>query len=154
MGPRYSTCLWFDGQAQEAATFYAALLDDAEITDVVRPDPDAPAMTVSFRLGSQEFLALNGPTAPAFTPATSIVVRCADQAQVDRYWDALTAGGEPGRCGWCIDRFGVSWQVVPDRLIELLSQPDPEAGQRVMQAMLAMDKIVIADLEAALQGTG
>lgn len=145
-GARYATCLWFPGQAEEAVRYYTALLDDAELSQAFRPTPDAPVVSISFRLGSQEFVALNDAAAPTFTPAASIVVRCTDQDQVDRYWEALTAGGSPGRCGWLTDRFGLSWQIVPDRLVELL-QADPTG--RVMQAMLRMGKIVVADLEAA-----
>ncbi len=147
---RYATCLWFAGAAEEAATLYTSVLDDAEITDVYRPAPDAPAVTVAFRLGTQEFTALNGQSAPPPSEAASILVRCADQRQVDRLWDGLTAdGGEPGRCGWLKDRFGVSWQIVPDRLVELLTSADSDVAGRVMEAMLTMGKIDIAGLEDA-----
>lgn len=148
-GERYSVCLWFNGQAEEAVRYYTALLADAQLGEVVRTAPDGPVVSVSFRLGDQQFLALNGDSAPPFTAAASIVVRCTDQDQVDLYWEALTAGGQPSRCGWLTDRFGVSWQVVPDRLLELLQADGSDA---VMQAMLGMDKIVIADLEAAAYG--
>lgn len=148
-GERYSTCLWFNGQAEEAVRYYTTLLADAEQGEVFRPAPTAPAVSIGFRLGGQQFLALNDPAAPPFTAAASIVVRCTDQDQVDVYWEALTAGGSPGRCGWLTDRFGVSWQIVPDRLLELLQS---DRSGAVLRAMLQMDKIVIADLEAAADG--
>jgi predicted 3-demethylubiquinone-9 3-methyltransferase (glyoxalase superfamily) len=148
--PRFATCLWFAGAAEEAARLYTSVLDDAEITQVSRQAPDAPAVTVAFRLGTQEFTALNGQSAPPPTEAASIMIRCTEQRQVDRFWDGLTAdGGEPGRCGWLKDRFGISWQVVPDRLVELLSSPDSDAAGRVMEAMLTMGKIEISELEDA-----
>ena len=151
--PKYGVCLWYPGAAEEAAEFYTSILDDSEITQVFRPAPGAPAVTVAFRLGDSEFIALNGDTAPAFTEAASIVVRCPDQRQVDRLWAALTAdGGEPGMCGWLKDRFGVSWQIVPDQLVDLLASPDTDAAGRVMEAMMAMTKIDIAELESAARG--
>jgi predicted 3-demethylubiquinone-9 3-methyltransferase (glyoxalase superfamily) len=149
-------CLWFDDQGEEAAEFYTGLFPDSRITDVSRygsagPGPEGQAMTVSFELNGRPFLALNGGASPGykFSEAISFQVFCDSQDEVDRYWDAFTEGGEEGPCGWCKDRFGVSWQVVPNRLLELLQDPDRERSSRAMTAMLAMRKIDVAALEAA-----
>ena len=147
--------LWFDSQAEEAATVYVSLFDDAEITGISRypedvPGPTGEVMTVSFRLADQEFTALNGGPQFSFTEAVSFAVACEDQEEVDRLWDALIeGGGEPSQCGWLKDRFGLSWQIVPIRLHELLDDPDPARAQRAMQAMLQMGKIEIKALEDA-----
>jgi predicted 3-demethylubiquinone-9 3-methyltransferase (glyoxalase superfamily) len=147
--------LWFDDQAEEAANFYVSLFDDSEITDVSRypegsPGPAGQVMTVSFTLADQEFTALNGGPQFTFDEAISFVVHCKDQDEVDRRWAQLTEdGGAPGQCGWLTDRFGLSWQIVPDRLDELLTDPDPGRAQRAMQAMLQMQKIEIKTLEDA-----
>jgi predicted 3-demethylubiquinone-9 3-methyltransferase (glyoxalase superfamily) len=147
--------LWFDTQAEEAATFYVSLFDDAEITNIARYPEGAPGepgavMTVAFTLAGQEFTALNGGPVFDFTEAVSFYVHCKDQDEVDRFWSRLTAdGGEPGQCGWLKDRFGLSWQIVPDRLTELLSDPDPARAQAAMQAMLQMNKIDIKVMEDA-----
>ena len=152
---RITPWLWFDTEGEEAAEFYASLFPDSKVGEVTRYGPDMPrpegtAMTISFELAGQPFVALNGGPHFTFNEAVSFKIDCADQAEVDRYWDALTAdGGEEGPCGWCKDRFGLSWQVVPDRLLELLSDPDRERAGRAMQAMLGMHKIVVSDLEAA-----
>ena len=150
---KISTCLWFDTQAEEAANFYVSLFDDSEVTDVQRldgtPSGDNVAL-VFFRLAGKEFMALNGGPQFPFTEAVSISIGVEDQAEVDRLWTALTAnGGEEGQCGWLKDRFGLSWQVIPDRMGELLSDPDPERRQRAMQAMLQMQKIEVKVLEDA-----
>jgi predicted 3-demethylubiquinone-9 3-methyltransferase (glyoxalase superfamily) len=149
---KISTCLWFDTQAEEAANFYVSLFDDAEVTDVQHlegtPSGDNVAL-VFFRLAGKEFMAINGGPQFPFTEAVSIHVGVKDQAEVDRLWVALTDGGEEGQCGWLKDRFGLSWQVVPDRLGELLSDPDPGRSQRAMQAMLQMQKIEVKVLEDA-----
>jgi predicted 3-demethylubiquinone-9 3-methyltransferase (glyoxalase superfamily) len=150
---KISTCLWFDTQAEEAANFYVSLLDDSEVTDVQRlegtPSGDNVAL-VFFRLAGKEFMAINGGPQFPFTEAISISVGVEDQAEVDRLWAALTAdGGEEGQCGWLKDKFGLSWQVVPERMGELLSDPDPERRQRAMQAMLQMQKIDVKVLEDA-----
>jgi predicted 3-demethylubiquinone-9 3-methyltransferase (glyoxalase superfamily) len=150
---KISTCLWFDTQAEEAANFYVSLFDDAEVTDVQRldgtPSGDNVAL-VFFRLAGKEFMAINGGPQFPFTEAVSISVGVEDQDEVDRLWTALTAkGGEEGQCGWLKDRFGLSWQVIPDRMGELLSDPDPERRQRAMQAMLQMQKIEVKVLEDA-----
>jgi predicted 3-demethylubiquinone-9 3-methyltransferase (glyoxalase superfamily) len=152
---KISTCLWFDTQAEEAANFYVSLLDDSEVTDVQRlegtPSGDNVAL-VFFRLAGKEFMAINGGPQFPFTEAVSIHIGVKDQAEVDRLWAALTDGGEEGQCGWLKDRFGLSWQVVPDRLGELLSDPDAERSQRAMQAMLQMRKIEVKVLEDAANG--
>ena len=151
---KISPFLWFDYQAEEAANFYVSLFHDAAVTDVSRypegsPGPAGQVMTVAFRLDGQEFTALNGGPQFAFTEAVSFVVHCKDQDEVDRLWKELTQGGEESQCGWLKDRFGLSWQVVPDRLGELLSDPDPGRSQRAMQAMLQMQKIEVKVLEDA-----
>ena len=148
-----TTCLWFDDQAEAAATFYAATFPDSAIlstsyyaTDA--PKPEGSVLTVEFELFGQPFLALNG--GPHFThsPAISFQVFCDTQEEVDRLWDALTSdGGEESMCGWCSDRFGVSWQIIPRRLTQLLSSADPDVARRTTERMMAMSKIVIADLE-------
>jgi predicted 3-demethylubiquinone-9 3-methyltransferase (glyoxalase superfamily) len=152
---KISTCLWFDTQAEEAANFYVSLLDDSEVTDVQHlegtPSGDNVAL-VFFRLAGKEFMAINGGPQFPFTEAVSIHIGVKDQAEVDRLWAALTDGGEEGQCGWLKDRFGLSWQVVPDRLGELLSDPDAERSQRAMQAMLQMRKIEVKVLEDAANG--
>ena len=151
---KISPFLWFDSQAEEAANFYISLFDDAEITNVARypegtPGPAGQVMTVSFRLAGQEFTALNGGPEFTFTEAVSFYVRCKDQGEVDHFWTQLTEGGEESQCGWLKDRFGLSWQIVPDRLGELLGDPDPTRAQAAMQAMLQMSKIEIKTLEDA-----
>ena len=149
--------LWFDhGQAEAAANLYVSLFDDSEVLEVSRFPADTPSapegdvMTVSFRLAGQDYTALNGGPEFPFTEAISLAVSCADQAEVDRLWDALIAdGGEPSQCGWLKDRFGLSWQIVPDRLNELMADPDPERARRATEAMLTMGKLDVAALEAA-----
>jgi predicted 3-demethylubiquinone-9 3-methyltransferase (glyoxalase superfamily) len=152
---KISMCLWFDTQAEEAANFYVSLLDDSEVTVVQHlegtPSGDNVAL-VFFRLAGKEFMAINGGPQFPFTEAVSIHIGVKDQAEVDRLWAALTDGGEEGQCGWLKDRFGLSWQVVPDRLGELLSDPDAERSQRAMQAMLQMRKIEVKVLEDAANG--
>jgi predicted 3-demethylubiquinone-9 3-methyltransferase (glyoxalase superfamily) len=146
--------LWFNGEAEEAANFYVSIFDDARITDVSRygeagPGPEGSVLTVSFELYGQVFTALNGGPDFSFTPAISFFVNCEDQAEVDRLWERLTEGGEESQCGWLVDRFGVSWQIVPTALGRMLGDPDARRAQRVMQAMLKMSKIEIAELEVA-----
>jgi predicted 3-demethylubiquinone-9 3-methyltransferase (glyoxalase superfamily) len=149
---KISTCLWFDTQAEEAANFYVSLFDDSEVTEVQRldgtPSGDNVAL-VFFRLAGKEFMAINGGPQFPFTEAVSISVGVQDQDEVDRLWGALTDGGEEGQCGWLKDRFGLSWQVIPERMGELLSDPDPERRQRAMQAMLKMQKIDVKVMEDA-----
>lgn len=146
--------LWFDSQAEEAAKYYVSVFDDSAITGISRypentPGPAGSVMTVSFVLKGQEFTALNGGPEFDFTPAVSLYVHCKDQDEVDRYWDALVEEGHSQSCGWVSDKFGVTWQIVPDRLGELLGDPDPGRANRAMQAMLKMDKIEIKALEDA-----
>jgi predicted 3-demethylubiquinone-9 3-methyltransferase (glyoxalase superfamily) len=147
-------CLWFDTDGEEAANFYTSLFPNSTILNVSRYGEGGPraagtVMTVSFELDGLEFLALNGGPNYTFSEAVSFMVSCADQDEVDRYWEALSEGGEEGPCGWLKDRFGLSWQIVPEALPRLLSDPDPARAQRVMQAMMGMRKIVIEELEQA-----
>jgi predicted 3-demethylubiquinone-9 3-methyltransferase (glyoxalase superfamily) len=141
-------CLWFDGTAAEAVDFYVALFPNAQRFG----DEPAP-MLINFELDGRPFMALNGGPMYIFTPAISLVVSCETQDEVDHYWDGLLDGGEPSQCGWLTDRFGVSWQIVPNRLGELMSDPDPERAGRVAQAMMQMIKLDIAQLEAAAAGS-
>lgn len=149
--------LWFDTQAEEAAEFYTSLFPDSRITDVTRfgegsPGTAGTVMTVAFELAGQRFTALNGGPEFHFTEAISLYVDCADQAEVDRLWERLTEGGEPSQCGWLKDRFGVSWQIIPTALGELMGDADPERAGRVLQAMLGMSKIDVAQLQRAWAG--
>jgi predicted 3-demethylubiquinone-9 3-methyltransferase (glyoxalase superfamily) len=148
-------CLWFDGDAEEAAELYTSVVRNSSILNVSRAGQgaDAPALTVSFDLDGQPFVALNGGPQFSFTEAVSFQISCADQAEVDHYWSALTAdGGEESRCGWLKDRFGLSWQIVPTALPSLIGGDDAEGAQRAMSAMLGMQKLDIAALEAAYRG--
>ena len=153
--PRTVICLWFDTEAEEAARFYTSVWPDAEILDGLTygeedPERQGKPLTVSWRLGDTEYVGLNGGKQDwAFSEAISFQIMCADQAEVDHYWDRLTDGGQESQCGWLKDRFGVSWQVVPSRLMELQADPDYDRRQRAVQAMFTMRKIVIADLERA-----
>ena len=147
-------CLWFDTQAEEAAGFYTSVFANSRILQLTRygsagPRPEGMVMTVTFELDGQEFVALNGGPEFSFTEAISFQVDCATQQEVDHFWSRLAEGGEEGPCGWLKDRYGVSWQVVPTRLTELLSDPDQELSQRVMACMLGMKKLDIASLERA-----
>ncbi|WP_120520161.1 VOC family protein [Arthrobacter celericrescens] len=148
---KISTCLWFDGSAEEAAAFYAGIFPDSSI-GTTTPGPDGKAMTVEFSLEGREFLGLNGGPLFNFTEAVSFVINCDSQDEVDRYWDALTAGGEESQCGWLKDKFGVSWQVVPTALPGLLYGSDPEGSQRAMEAMLKMQKLDLNVLQRAYDG--
>jgi len=158
--PKISPCLWFDGQAEEAAAFYTTVFPDSRIDKVSRAAADTPSgrkgdvLVVEFTVFGQRFEGLNGGPEFKFNEAISFVISCEDQAEVDRYWDALVeGGGEHGPCGWLKDRFGVSWQVVPKVLYELLEGPDTDASERAMKAMLQMGKLDVAELEAAHAGT-
>ena len=155
--PKINPFLWFDDKAEEAANFYVSVFPNSKIVEVVRygdvgPGPKGRVMTVAFDLDGQRFNALNGGPVFAFTEAVSFVVDCKDQAEVDHYWDRLTDGGQPSQCAWLKDRYGVSWQIVPEALIRLLKDPDPVKSQRVMAAMMKMTKIDVAKLEAAYKG--
>lgn len=145
-------CLWFDGNGLEAAEFYVSLFPDARI-DGVSPGPDGSPLMVGFTLMGRPFQALNGGPRFRFSEAVSLVVPCDGQAEVDRYWAALTEGGEESMCGWLKDRFGLSWQVVPNQLGEILGDPDPERAARATKAMLGMRKLDLAAMRAAADGT-
>ena len=146
------TCLWFDGNGEEAAEFYVSLVRGSAIERVSRPEPGKPALVVELSLAGTPYMFLNGGPQYKQSPAASIVVRTADQAETDRLWNALLAdGGEESRCAWLTDRFGVSWQVVPDALPRMLGADDRKAANRAMQAMLQMRKIDIAALETAFR---
>ncbi len=147
-------CLWFDTEGEEAATFYASVFPNSRIVDVARygeagPRPAGTVMTVNFELDGQPFLALNGGPQFTFSEAISFQVSCKTQEEVDAFWSKLSDGGEEGPCGWLRDKFGLSWQIVPTVLPELLADPDKEKSQRVMQAMLQMKKLEIDALERA-----
>ena len=149
--------LWFDDQADDAAAFYTSLFPNSRINKVTRyaeggPGKAGTVMTVDFELDGQQLVALNGGPQYTFSEAVSFVVNCETQEEVDRYWEALGEGGEKGPCGWLKDRYGVSWQVTPAILGELLSDPDPEKSQQVMAAMLQMGKIEIDPLRRAYEG--
>ncbi len=157
---KITPCLWFDGAAEDAAAFYVTLLPDSRVDRIMRSPVDTPSgpagmvLLVEFTLAGQSFTGLNGGPQFTFTEAVSFQIDCADQAEVDRLWDALCAdGGAPVACGWLKDRFGLSWQIVPRRLTELITDPDPERARRSMSAMMEMTKIDIATLEAAADGT-
>jgi predicted 3-demethylubiquinone-9 3-methyltransferase (glyoxalase superfamily) len=146
--------LWFNGNAEEAVNFYILVFKDAKVGRMVRygaegPGPEGTVMTAPFRLYGQEFVALNGGPQFTFTPAISFVVNCQTQEEVDQLWEQLSEGGSKGRCGWLQDKFGVSWQIVPTVLSELLQAQDAEKSKKVMQAMLKMDKIQIETLKEA-----
>jgi predicted 3-demethylubiquinone-9 3-methyltransferase (glyoxalase superfamily) len=155
---KITPCLWFDGRAQEAAELYVSLLPDSRIDSVMHSPADTPSgpagmpLLVEFTLAGQEFQGLNGGPDFQFNEAVSFVIDCEDQAEVDRLWEALTAdGGEPSMCGWLKDRFGVSWQIVPRRLNELMADPNPDRARRATEAMLQMRKIDVAELERAVE---
>jgi predicted 3-demethylubiquinone-9 3-methyltransferase (glyoxalase superfamily) len=151
-------CLWFDGHAEEAANYYVSTFKNSKVLEVARmgeggPAPAGTVLTVRFQLEGLEFMALNGGPEFKFNEAISLYVDCKTQEEVDELWEKLTAdGGEPSQCGWLKDKYGVSWQIVPTALIELMSDPDPEKSHRVMQAMLQMGKIEIAGLKRAYEG--
>ncbi|MFC7399121.1 VOC family protein [Chelatococcus sp. GCM10030263] len=155
---KIAPCLWFDGEAEEAANFYVSLFPDSRIDHVQRNVVDSPGgkngtvLVVAFTLAGQRFLALNGGTRFEYTHAISFEVDCDDQAEVDRLWNRLSDGGAIEQCGWLRDRYGVSWQIVPRVLLEMLADRDPAKAQRVMQAMLRMVKLDIAGLKAAHHG--
>jgi predicted 3-demethylubiquinone-9 3-methyltransferase (glyoxalase superfamily) len=154
--PRITPNLWFDTQGEDAAKFYVSIFPNSEIKNVTYygdagPRPAGMVLTVDFVLDGQEYTAINGGPEFTFDEAISLLVNCADQAEVDYYWEKLTDGGAEGPCGWLKDRFGLSWQVCPDGMTELLNG-DPEAAQRAMRAMFSMTKLDLAQLEAAAAG--
>ena len=151
--PKVRTCLWFNAGGEAAAEFYVTLLPDSRIETVVRPDPDGPPFVVEFTLAGAPYMILNGGPHYELSPAASISVLTVDQAETDRLWAVLTAdGGSASQCGWLTDRYGVSWQIVPEVLPRLLSAEDRAAAARVQQAMMAMGKLDIAALDAAFNG--
>jgi predicted 3-demethylubiquinone-9 3-methyltransferase (glyoxalase superfamily) len=157
--PKVYPCLWFDGKAEEAANFYVSLLPDSRIDNVWRSPADTPSgpegmvLLVDFTVGGQQLQALDGGPDFHFNEAVSLVIECEDQAEVDRLWDALTAdGGEPGPCGWLKDRYGLSWQITPKALNEMLEGPDRDGARRAMEAMLQMGKLDEAELRRAFEG--
>ena len=152
-----TTCLWFDTEGEEAANFYTSIFSDSRIGSISRyneagPRPAGTVITVEFELNGQKFVALNGGPEFKFTAAISFQIPCAGQEEVDYYWDKLSEGGEESACGWLKDKYGLSWQVVPTVLFELLSDPDPAKAQRATQAMLSMGKLDVAALRKAHAG--
>jgi predicted 3-demethylubiquinone-9 3-methyltransferase (glyoxalase superfamily) len=149
--------LWFNNQAEEAADFYVSIFKNSKVNKITRygdagPGPKGSVMVVTFQLEGQEFIALNGGPMFKFTEAISFSVDCQTQEEVDELWNKLSAGGEPGRCAWLKDKYGLSWQIVPRILSQLLADKDPEKSKRVMQAMLQMNKIDIKRLQQAYDG--
>jgi predicted 3-demethylubiquinone-9 3-methyltransferase (glyoxalase superfamily) len=158
MAQKIITNLWFDDQAEAAVAFYTSLFKNSRVVSVARyteagPGEPGSVMTVDFELDGQRFVAINGGPMFPFTEAMSLQVNCEDQAEVDYFWDALTAdGGSESQCGWCKDRWGLSWQIVPGGMEELFTNPDPARAKRAMEAMLGMKKLDIAALQAAADG--
>jgi predicted 3-demethylubiquinone-9 3-methyltransferase (glyoxalase superfamily) len=155
--PKITPFLWFDNNAEEAMNFYVSIFKNSKVLNVTRygdagPGPKGTVMTAEFQLDGQEYVALNGGPIFKFTEAISFVVNCETQEEVDYFWEKLSDGGEKSRCGWLKDKFGLSWQVVPTILAELIADKDPEKSQRVMQAMLRMNKIEIEPLKRAYEG--
>jgi len=149
--------LWFDGKAEEAANFYVSIFKDSKILNIARygeagPGPNGSVMMVTFQIEGQEFMALNGGPQYSFTPAISLFVHCETQAEVDGLWTKLTAGGKEVQCAWLQDKYGVSWQIVPETLLELMQDKDRVKSQRVFKAMLQMTKIDIEGLKRAYRG--
>jgi predicted 3-demethylubiquinone-9 3-methyltransferase (glyoxalase superfamily) len=147
-------CLWFDTEGEDAANFYVSLFPNSRIVSVNRygeagPRAAGSVMTVDFELDGQPYVALNGGPEFEFNEAVSFQIGCADQDEVDHYWDKLGEGGEHGPCGWLKDRYGLSWQVIPQQFLELVSDPDPAKSQAVMSAMLGMKKLVVSELQEA-----
>ena len=154
---KITTCLWFDNQAEEAAKFYISIFKKGKVLDVARygdvgPGPKGSVMTVRFELEGTEFLSLNGGPHFKFSPAISLSVDCKSQAEVDELWEKLSAGGEKSQCGWVQDKYGLSWQIVPTVLVELIQDKDPVKSNRVMQAMLKMTRLDIKALQKAYEG--
>jgi predicted 3-demethylubiquinone-9 3-methyltransferase (glyoxalase superfamily) len=149
--------LWFDTEAEEAAEFYVSVFEDSRILNVARYTEAGPreagmVLTVEFELDGNRFIAINGGPQFKFDEAISFLIECADQAELDSYWEKLTDGGSESQCGWLKDRYGLSWQVVPEGMAELFADPDPQRAERAMAAMLKMSKLDIAALQAAAAG--
>lgn len=156
-GDGLTTCLWFDTEGEAAVRFYTSIFKDSKVGRISRytdagPGGAGAVMTVEFELNGQKFLALNGGPGRTFSEAISLVITCADQAEVDYYWDRLSDGGQEVACGWVTDRYGLSWQVVPEMLTGLMSAPDPAKAKRVTEAMFTMQKLDIAALQEAYAG--
>lgn len=152
MQDRITTCLWFDANAEEAVDFYVSLFENSRIVSVMHygeagPGPAGSVLSIGFKLDGRSFMALNGGPAYSFTPAVSMFVRCASQQQIDTLWDRLLEGGQAQQCGWITDRFGLSWQIVPDALEGMLQDEDPKRSSRVMAALLQMVKLDLRALE-------
>jgi predicted 3-demethylubiquinone-9 3-methyltransferase (glyoxalase superfamily) len=152
----FSTCLWFDGQAEEAAKFYVSVFRGAKIVDTLRwgdagPGPKGSVLTTTFEIKGHQIIAMNGGPNFKFTPAVSLFVTCDDQAEVDEYWQKLSAGGEIMQCGWLTDKFGVTWQIVPDGLMQMHQDKNPKKAAAVMQTMMAMKKLDINVLKRAYE---
>ena len=157
MTQRITPCLWFDTQAEEAARFYASIFKNSRITAITHyaedmPMPKGTVLTVRFELDGQEFLAMNGGPMFPFTEAISLMVECKDQKEIDVYWSRLLEGGSQAQCGWLKDKFGLSWQVVPEGLEKLIGDKDPAKANRVLQAIMGMIKLDVAKLQAAYAG--
>ncbi len=155
--PRITPNLWFDTEGHDAAEFYVSIFPNSEITNITRygeagPGPAGTILTVDFVLDGQELTAINGGPAFTFDEAVSLLVNCKDQDEVDYYWEKLTDGGEESQCGWLKDKFGLSWQVCPVGMNDILNDPDQERANRAMKAMLGMVKIDVAALQAAADG--
>jgi predicted 3-demethylubiquinone-9 3-methyltransferase (glyoxalase superfamily) len=153
--PKVTPCFLFNDQSLDAAEFYVSVFPNSKVNDVNyygegAPRPAGSVLTVAFTLDGEDYLAINSWASFAFSESLSFMVHCASQGEVDSYWEQLTAGGEEGRCGWLKDRFGVSWQIVPDGMFAYLGDPDPERAQRAMQAMLGMRKLDLAVFQAAV----
>ena len=145
--------LWFDTQAEEAMNYYVSIFRNSKVLEVQRQGPDGPVFSVSFELDGQEFIGLNAGPRFKFNESISFFVNCENQKEVDEYWNKLIAdGGEESMCGWCKDKFGLWWQIIPKQLGELMGDPNPEKSQRVMEVMLKMQKISVADLQKAYDG--
>jgi predicted 3-demethylubiquinone-9 3-methyltransferase (glyoxalase superfamily) len=148
--PKITPFLWFDHQAEEAMNLYLSIFKNGKVLNVTRRD--GKVFTATFELDGQRIMALNAGPLFQFNEAVSFFVDCDTQAEVDEFWEKLTSGGSPSRCGWLKDKFGLSWQIIPKALIRLMNDPDPKKAQAVMEAMLRMNKIIIADLEKAYDG--
>jgi predicted 3-demethylubiquinone-9 3-methyltransferase (glyoxalase superfamily) len=155
--PKQIPCLWFDGQAEQAAQHYTSIFPNSSIGEITHYGPDMPegegtVMTVSFTLDGQEYTGLNGGPQFPFSEAISFQIMCADQEEADRYWDRLTDGGEESQCGWLKDKFGVSWQVIPTEMLALINDPDPQRAKRATEAMMQMGRLDVAEARRAADG--
>jgi predicted 3-demethylubiquinone-9 3-methyltransferase (glyoxalase superfamily) len=144
--PKLKTFLWFNGQLDAALEFYQKTFSDVKIHNLNRPDPEGKLFTADFSIFGHEFIALNWPGGPSFNDSISLSINCDGQEEVDRYWNAITEKGKAGQCGWCVDEFGLSWQVSPIQMRDWLENPDPEVATYAMNAMRKMGKIVIDEL--------